>query len=71
MAGAVIQLAIYGVRSLGALLGGQAASSFGYEAAIWLVVGLFSLSALMVPLSALGSLARLPDGAGSPASAPR
>jgi predicted MFS family arabinose efflux permease len=69
--GAVIQLAIYGVRSLGALLGGQVASAYGFEAGIWLVVGLFALSTLTVPLSALGSLARLPDAAGSPASAPR
>jgi predicted MFS family arabinose efflux permease len=65
--GAVIQLAIYGVRSLGALLGGYVAESFGFDAAIWLVVALFALSTLTVPLSALGRLARLPDAAGSPA----
>lgn len=65
-AGAVIQLAVYGVRSFGALLGGIVAEGFGYTAAIWLVVGLFALSTLTVPLSALGRLARLPDGAGRP-----
>ncbi|MGL4241975.1 MAG: MFS transporter [Beijerinckiaceae bacterium] len=69
--GAVIQLAIYGVRSLGALVGGHIAARYGFEAGIWLVVGLFALSTLMVPLSALGSLARLPESAASPASAPR
>jgi predicted MFS family arabinose efflux permease len=66
-AGAVIQIAIYGVRSFGALLGGYVAESFGYTAAISLVVALFALSTLTVPLSALGRLARLPDGASSPA----
>jgi predicted MFS family arabinose efflux permease len=69
--GAVIQLSIYGVRSLGALIGGQVATLYGFDAAIWTVVVLFALSTLTVPLSALGSLARLPDAAGSPASAPR
>ncbi|MGL4240749.1 MAG: hypothetical protein ACRCTI_06510, partial [Beijerinckiaceae bacterium] len=69
--GAVIQLAIYGVRSLGALVGGHIAAHYGFEAGIWLVVGLFALSTLTVPLSALGSLARLPESAASPASAPR
>jgi predicted MFS family arabinose efflux permease len=69
--GAVIQLAIYGVRPLGALIGGQVAATFGFQAGIWLVVALFAVSTLTVPLSALGSLARLPDAAGSPASAPR
>jgi predicted MFS family arabinose efflux permease len=63
--GAVIQLAIYGVRSVGALLGGYVAESFGFTTAIWLVVALFALSTLTVPLSALGRLARLPDAAGS------
>ncbi len=69
--GAVVQLAIYGVRSLGALLGGFVADRLGYETAIWMVVALFACSTLTVPLSALGRLARLPDSAGSPASAPR
>jgi predicted MFS family arabinose efflux permease len=63
--GAVIQLSIYGMRSAGALLGGQAADRFGYETAIWMVIALFALSTLTIPLSALGSLARMPDGASS------
>jgi predicted MFS family arabinose efflux permease len=69
--GAVIQLAIYGVRSLGALIGGQVATRYGFDAAIWTVVGLFALSTFAVPLTALGSLARMPDSASSPASGPR
>jgi predicted MFS family arabinose efflux permease len=63
-AGAVIQIAIYGVRSFGAVMGGQVAARYGFEAGIWLVVALFALSTLTVPLSALGSLAKLPDAAG-------
>ena len=65
--GAVIQLAIYGVRSLGALAGGAVAARYGSEAAIDLVIVLFALSALVIPLSALGRLGAMPQGAGSPA----
>ena len=69
--GAVIQLAIYGVRSLGALLGGWMAASFGHDSALMLVILLFGLSTLTIPLSALGQLATMPDSAGLPASSPR
>jgi predicted MFS family arabinose efflux permease len=69
--GAVIQLAIYGVRSIGALLGGAVASRYGFDAAIWMIIGLFALSTLAIPLSALGKLAVMPDSAGSPPAIPR
>ena len=65
--GAVIQLAIYGVRSLGALTGGFVAARFGGEAAIGLVLALFAASTLVIPLSALGRLRAMPHAAGSPA----
>jgi len=65
--GAVIQLAIYGVRSLGALAGGVTAARWGGEAALTLVVALFALSALVIPLSALGRLRSMPHAAGSQA----
>jgi predicted MFS family arabinose efflux permease len=64
--GAVIQIAIYGVRSIGALMGGYVAESLGFTAAIVMVVALFAMSTLTVPLSALGSLVRLPEGGGGP-----
>jgi predicted MFS family arabinose efflux permease len=69
--GAVIQLAIYGIRSVGALAVGWAASRFGLEAAVLIVITLFALSTLTIPLSALGRLSAMPQSAGSPASAPR
>jgi hypothetical protein len=65
--GAVIQLAIYGVRSLGALAGGAVAARYGSETAIDLVILVFGLSALVIPLSALGRLGAMPQAAGSPA----
>ncbi len=64
--GAVIQLAIYGVRSIGALLGGQVAAIWGFDAALWLIVVLFGLSTLAIPLSALGKLAAMPASAAPP-----
>ena len=74
--GAVVQLAMYGVRSLGAVLGGWVASRYGFDAALWLVIILFICSTLTVPLSALGRLAKLPERLmpetlPSPASAPK
>jgi predicted MFS family arabinose efflux permease len=69
--GAVIQLAIYGVRSIGAVLGGWVASRYGFDAALGLVIGLFALSTVVIPLSALGRLAKMPETSLSPASAPR
>jgi predicted MFS family arabinose efflux permease len=65
--GAVIQLAIYGVRSAGALVGGWVSARYGLETGILLIAGLFALSTLTIPLSALGRLAAMPDTAGSPA----
>jgi MFS family permease len=65
--GAVIQVAIYGVRSIGALLGGWVAATHGLDAAILMVVVLFGLSTLTIPLSALGRLSAMPRSAGSPA----
>jgi MFS family permease len=65
--GAVIQLAIYGVRSLGALLGGKVAAVYGFDAAIMMIIVLFALSTLAIPLSALGKLSAMPHSASSPA----
>jgi predicted MFS family arabinose efflux permease len=62
--GAVIQLAIYGVRSIGALAGGWVAARYGLEAAIVMIIVLFALSTLTIPLSALGRLAAMPRSAG-------
>jgi predicted MFS family arabinose efflux permease len=58
--GSVIQVAIYGVRSVGALLGGLVASRFGFSAAMGLIVGLFAASLLAVLVSALARLQTLP-----------
>src|SRR4051812_6814472 len=57
---ATIQVAIYGVRPIGALAGGSVASLFGVDAAMLLVLAAFALS-LAVPLaSALGRLRAMP-----------
>lgn len=66
-AGAVIQIAIYGVRSIGALLGGWVASAHGLDSAMLMIAALFGLSTLTIPLSALGRLSAMPHSAGSPA----
>ncbi len=58
--GSVIQVAIYGVRSIGALMGGIVAARAGFDAALLLVIGLFALSAAAVFFSALGSLRQMP-----------
>jgi fucose permease len=65
--GAVIQIALYGVRSIGALVAGKIAVTYGNEVALWLIVGLFVLSTLAIPLSALGGLSAMPRSANSPA----
>jgi predicted MFS family arabinose efflux permease len=57
---ATIQLAIYGVRPLGALTGGVVAAGFGPAAAVWLVAGLFLASFLVPAFGALGKLAAMP-----------
>jgi predicted MFS family arabinose efflux permease len=59
--GSVIQVAIYGVRSVGALMGGLVATHLGFGAALGLVIALFALSTASVLLSALGRLRVLPD----------
>lgn len=59
--GSVIQVAIYGVRSVGALLGGFVAVHAGFEAALMMVVLLFAISTVCVLASALGGLRALPD----------
>jgi predicted MFS family arabinose efflux permease len=58
--GSVIQVAIYGVRSIGALLGGIVAARLGFGAAMALIVGLFAASLLAVLLSSLARLQTLP-----------
>jgi predicted MFS family arabinose efflux permease len=62
---ATVQVAIYGVRPLGALSGGWTGAALGLEAALGLVLAGFGLS-LAVPLvSALGRLRALPAPAGA------
>ena len=60
---ATIQVAIYGVRPLGAFAGGLTGSLLGLDAALGLVLAAFALS-LAVPLaSALGRLRAMPPAA--------
>ncbi len=61
--GSVIQVAIYGVRSLGALAGGLVAARLGFDAALALIVALFAASVASVLLSALIGLKELPGAA--------
>jgi len=56
----MIQLAIYGVRPLGALLGGFCAENWGYMAAIDVVASLFVVSTGIAVFSTLGRLRLLP-----------
>jgi predicted MFS family arabinose efflux permease len=58
--GSVIQAAIYGMRSVGALLGGIVADRLGFDAAMAPIVGLFAASLLAVLLSSLARLRTLP-----------
>ncbi|HEX8665232.1 MAG TPA: MFS transporter [Beijerinckiaceae bacterium] len=64
---ATIQVAIYGVRPLGAFAGGWVGSLLGLDAALGLVLAAFTLS-LAVPLaSALGRLRAMPQAVAAPA----
>lgn len=54
--GAVMQVAVFGVRPLGALAGGALATGFGLQAAIWLAAAGFALSLLAVATSPLARL---------------
>lgn len=58
---ATIQLAIYGVRPLGALLGGAVADLFSPAAALCVVIALFALSTLAAAISELGRLRAMPQ----------
>jgi MFS family permease len=57
----LVQVAIYGVRPLGALAGGWVAVAAGLEAALVLVIASFALSAAVPLLTALGRLRSLPE----------
>lgn len=61
--GAVLQVAIYGVRPIGALAGGTLAAAQGPAAGIWLAAAGFAASALVVLVSGLARLRRLPAAA--------
>lgn len=58
--GAVLQVAIYGVRPLGALAGGALAAAQGPAAGVWLAGAGFAASFLVVLASDLARLRRLP-----------
>lgn len=60
---ATLQVAIYGVRPLGALAGGLVGEAFGLDAAMAMVVAAFALSALVSVVSPLARLAALPGRA--------
>lgn len=62
-AGAVLQVAIYGVRPLGALAGGALAAAGGPAAGMWLAAAAFASSFLVAALSDLARLRRLPAAA--------
>jgi predicted MFS family arabinose efflux permease len=57
---ALIQLALYGVRPLGALAGGLLAGGFGPAAALWLVAAGFAAATAVAMGSALGRLRVMP-----------
>jgi len=57
---ALIQVAIYGVRPLGALVGGWIGSTLGLDAAVALALAAFALSTVVPLASALGRLSTLP-----------
>lgn len=60
---ATIQVAVYGVRPLGALAGGMVGQVFGLDAAMLLVALAFALSALVSVASPLASLKAMPQPA--------
>jgi hypothetical protein len=64
--GSVIQAAIYGMRSVGVLLGSIVADRLGFDAAMVPIVGLFAASLLAVLLSSLARLRTLPARLVSP-----
>ncbi|WP_439597670.1 MFS transporter [Falsiroseomonas sp.] len=59
--GAVMQVAVFGVRPLGALAGGAVAAWLGAPAAVWLAALGFGLSLLAVATSRLAPLRALPE----------
>ncbi|MBX9946050.1 MAG: MFS transporter [Reyranella sp.] len=62
---ATVQTAIYGVRPLGALVGGAVAAQAGLTAALLLVAAAFALSTLVILLSPLARLQAMPAPAGA------
>ena len=58
---ATVQTAIYGVRPLGALVGGIVAAQAGLQAALLLIAASFVLSTLVIVLSPLARLRTLPQ----------
>jgi len=59
--GAVQQVATAGMRPIGALAGGGIAAQFGLTAAIWLAVAGFTLQFLVILVSPIPRLRRLPE----------
>ncbi|QCK86662.1 MFS transporter [Phreatobacter aquaticus] len=57
---ATIQVAIYGIRPIGALAGGLTAQVFGLDAAMMLVAAAFAISALVSVASPLARLTHMP-----------
>jgi MFS family permease len=60
---ATIQVTIYGVRPLGALAGGAIAESCGFTATLVLVAAAYAISCVVVCLSPLARLKRMPGRA--------
>ncbi|WP_048645445.1 MFS transporter [Nitratireductor soli] len=58
---AVIQTAIYGIRPLGAFVGGAIGSYLSPEAGLWIVVGLFGVSFLSAAFSELRTISTWED----------
>ncbi len=61
--GAVMQVAVFGVRPIGALAGGAVAAWHGAQVALWLAAAGFALSLLAVAASPLAPLRVLPERA--------